>query len=133
MKVYVLDPGLIYVRGHQHDWDTRIANHLVELGHDVAFYANLHAKQDALLGFDERVRVDRHFRLDPYAAPERFDPICGEIERQLLGAQSIANDLSKLPPADLWIWPTAFSYQLRGCAVVESVAKISACLQMPPD
>src|SRR5579859_735539 len=107
MRVYVLDPGLIYVRGHQHDWDTRIANKLAELGHDVAFFANQQARPNALLGFDGRVRVEAHFRLDPYAAPERFDPICGEIERQLLGAQSVANDLNKLSPADLWLWPTA--------------------------
>jgi hypothetical protein len=133
MRVYVLDPGLIYVRGHQHDWDTRITNHLAELGHDVAFFANRQAKPNALLGFDKRVRVERHFQLDPYAAPEMYDPICGEIERQLLGAQSIANDLAKLPPADIWLWPTAFSYQLRGSAAVESDARISACLQMPPD
>jgi len=133
MRVYVLDPGLIYVRGHQHDWDTRIASHLAELGHDVAFFANQQAKPDALLGFDKRVRVERLFRLDSHVMPERFDPICGEIERQLLGAQSVANDLAKLPPADAWIWPTAFSYQLRACAAVESDARISACLQMPPD
>lgn len=133
MRVHVLDPGLIYVRGHQHDWDTRIANHLAELGHEVGFYANRQARPNALLGFDARVHLDRHFRIDPYARAEMFDPICGEIERQLLGAQSIANDLTRLPPADLWLWPTAFSFQLRACAAVESSAKISACLQMPPD
>src|SRR5260221_11092159 len=105
MRVYVLDPGLIYVRGHQHDWDTRISNHLAGLGHDVAFYANVRAKPNALLGFDPRVRVAQHFRLDPYAPPEMFDPICGEIEPHLLGAQTIANDLSKLAPADIWVWP----------------------------
>jgi glycosyltransferase involved in cell wall biosynthesis len=133
MRVYVLDPALIYVRGHQHDWDTRIANHLAELGHDVGFYANVKAKPDAVLGFDKRVRVERLFRHDPLAAPEWFDPICGEIERQLRGAQSIAADLSKLPPADIWLWPTAFSFHLRGCAAVDTNAKISACLQLPPD
>src|SRR5215469_12087581 len=104
MRIHVLDPGLIYVRGHQHDWDTRIANHLAELGHEVAFFANRQAKPDALQGFDTRVRVDPHFRLNSHVTPKRFDPICGEIERQLLGAQSVANDLDKLPPADLWLW-----------------------------
>lgn len=133
MKINILDPGLLSVIGHSHDWDIRIANRLVALGHEVSVYAHVHAHPAALLGFDGAVRVEPMFVHNPYSVASEFDPICGEIERQFVGARKVSRDLKKVDPADLWLWPTAFAHQLRGCAMVDTDARISACFLIPPN
>ncbi len=132
MKINLLDPGLLRVGGHHHDWDHRIANLLVSQGHDVVVYANANAADEVTVGFDAAVRVEKLFRLNPYALPDQFDPICGEIERQLLGRQLVGADLRKVADADLWFWPTLFSHQLLAIPAIKTRAAISGCLDMPP-
>ena len=132
MKINLLDPGLVRPWGHHHDWDTRIANALAGRGHEVCVYASVDAVPEALSGFADAVRVERHFRIHPYREPEDFDPLCGEIERQFVSRNWTARDLGQVAEADLWLWPTLFSYQLWACATVRPKAAISACIHMPP-
>jgi hypothetical protein len=132
MKINLLDPGLIEVGGHHHDWDTRIANFLIGLGHEVSVYAHARALPDALLGFESAVRIERLFVVDPYAILSELDPSCGDIQRQLFRTKMVLSDLKRVERADLWLWPTAFAYQLRGCAAVDTDVQISACLHTPP-
>jgi hypothetical protein len=133
MKINLLDPGFGVASGHHYDWNTRIAKHLVASGHEVSVYAHVQAQPAALLGFDSKVRVDPLFEMMPYVGTFDFDPICGEIQRQLVGTRSIINDLEKVGPADHWLWPTAFAYQLRACALIDTRATMSFCLHTPPD
>jgi hypothetical protein len=132
MKINLLDPGLLRIGGHHHDWDHRIANLLVSRGHDVIVYANAYAADDVTVAFDAAVRVEKLFRLNPYALPDQFDPVCGEIERQLLGRQLVGADLRKVADADLWFWPTLFSHQLLAIPAMKTRAAISLCRYMPP-
>lgn len=133
MKIHVMDPGLKTAGGHEQDWDRRIANYLAASGHDVAVYAHAQAQPAALRGFDTAVTVKRLFSINPYLAGEFYDPICGDIQRQLVGAMTIAKELRSVERADLWIWPTAFAYQLRGCALTDTDAAMSFCLHTPPE
>lgn len=132
MKINLLDPALSNDGGHHYDWDTRIANLMAEQGHEVRVYASKTATGAAVAGFRPDVEVAKIFRMKPYLEPASFDPICGEIERQLIGRQVLAEDLKKVAEADLWVWPTLFSYQLLACAMVRPRAAISACLLYPP-
>lgn len=133
MKILVMDPGLRTAGGHEHDWDTRIANHLAASGHDVGVYVHAQAQPAALRGFETTVAVKRLFSINPYLGGEYFDPICGDIQRQLVGAVTVARELKGVERADLWIWPTAFAYQLRGCALTDTDVAMSFCLHTPPE
>lgn len=133
MKIHVMDPGLKTAGGHEHDWDTRIANYLVTAGHDVAVYVHAQAQPAVLRGFAAAVSVKRLFSINPYLGGEFFDPICGEIQRQLVGATTVAKELKTVERADLWVWPTAFAYQLRGCALADIDVAMSFCLHTPPE
>lgn len=132
MKINLLDPGLVRAGGHHHDWDRRIANLMAARGHEVRVYAYAQASAEAVEGFADAVRIEKLFRMDPYLPPERFDPVCGEIERQMVGRETIVQDLRQVAPADLWLWPTLFSYQLWATAMLRPQAAISACLLLFP-
>jgi hypothetical protein len=133
MIINLLDPGLGGAEGHHHDWNTRIVNRLSALGHEVSVYAAAQAHPASLRGFENAVRVERLFEMNPYKNKLDFDPICGEIQRQILGTRTIARDLGNVAPADLWLWPTAFAYQMRGCAMIDTKAAMSFCIHTPPD
>lgn len=132
MKIAILDPGLVRPGGHHHDWDTRMANEMAARGHEVRLYAHAKATAEALHGFSPEVGVEALFRFDPYLTPDRFDPYCGDIERQIAGRDMTAQDLRKVAPADLWLWPTLFSYQLWATAGARPKAAVSACLLLFP-
>jgi hypothetical protein len=127
-----MDPGLKRAAGHHYDWDTRIANFLAASGHEVRVYIFAGADDSPLAGFDRAVRVRKLFRMDPYALPSQFDPVSGAIEKMLIGRRLIGDDLLKVEPADLWIWPTLFCHQLLGCVQARPAAAISGCIDMPP-
>jgi hypothetical protein len=133
MKINLFDPGLLRARGHHYDWDTRIANYLIASGHEVSVYAHVQARSAPLIGFDSLVRLEPVFEMSPYIDKSYFDPICGEIQRQLLMTRLIINHLEKMEHADHWLWPTAFAYQLRACAMMDTRAAMSFCLHTAPD
>lgn len=132
MKINLLDPGHINSGGHNFDWNRRIAHELAKRGHEVRLYIGAQAKPAAMEGYAAGISVTPLFQTNPYLPASLYDPVCGELERQISGTRQIATELQSVAHADLWLWPTAFAYQLRACAVIPVEAEISACVHIPP-
>jgi hypothetical protein len=132
VEVHLLDPGMIGAGGHNTDWNIQIANRVADLGHSICIYANKRAKNGVERGMQPAVGFQPHFRMDPYLSPQKIDPVSGQIEKYLIGADLIAKDLQLIPDADLWIWPTVFAHQMMGCAEAKPRVPMSFGLHYPP-
>lgn len=132
MKINLLDPGHISAGGHNYDWNQRIANELARRGHEVRLYIGAQATPEMKKGYAPGISVTPLFQTNPYVPASAYDPVSGEVERQIGGTRQIASELQSVAPADLWLWPTAFAYQLRACSIVPVEAEISACVHIPP-
>lgn len=129
MRIHLLDPGYIHPGGHHVEWDLLIAHNLVERGHEVRLFCNIQASEEATRAFSRSGPATPIFETSPYVWPRSE-----EHERTLFFdvAESVARELKKLEPADLWLWPTLFSPYLLGCALASPSAQISGCIHNEP-
>ena len=114
MHIALLDPGLSARAGHHFDLDLRLARALATLGHSVSVHGHAQAQADVLDTFSQAgISVGRSFRAPTYAQPRPgVSPVtaCQHMLAMTL------DDLSRIPSADLWVWPTLAAYQLAAAA-----------------
>ena len=129
MRIHLLDPGYIHPMGHHVEWDLRIAEELVKRGHGVHLFCNIQTTVEAGKAFEKYGSVNPVFQHDPYAIPG--DEV-HELSLFIDVAMVTEYILCKLPPADLWLWPTMYASDLLACALANPRIPISALLHLEP-
>ncbi|MEH6552254.1 MAG: hypothetical protein V7744_19930 [Pseudomonadales bacterium] len=132
MKIHIMDPGLITAGGHNQDWCVLMAVALQKQGHEVTLYCSGRAPDSLVTELRTSVPTQRVFRFNPYVNAKDIDPICGDIERQILGAETVVEDLRKVSPADLWMWPTMFAHEMMAIARLNPKVALSAVIHHRP-
>ena len=132
MRINLLDPGLLKAGGHFLEWDLRIVDELISIGHDVAVYSHVNINPEARQAVVARAQLIPIFHVSPFESPRQIDAISGELTIFLDGAVSHARALGSVRQADVWLWPTMLASHLYACALVKPEAMISACIHFPP-
>lgn len=129
MRIHLLDPGYIRPGGHHVEWDLLIAGELARRGHEVRLFCSTQVSEEAARAFSPFGPAAPIFESSPYVRPRSE-----AHERSLFFdvAESVARELKKLEPADLWLWPTLFSPQLLGCAQAAPSPPIAGCIHNEP-
>lgn len=128
MKINICDPGFLNIAGHHYDLNFRVAQRLVEMGHDVHVYAHKSINANTHSLFSTIAPVSPHFSVRPYVTPKSLDLIAGEQLLFQLITENTARELTQLRSADLWLWPTMFAGQLNACTKLRNCPPISACI-----
>lgn len=128
-----MDASLRLVSGHPHDIDLRITQAMTDAGHDVHVYCHLNATDVLKSHYHSIAPITPIFAINPYLRSEVFDPIAGDVVKNLGGGRQTANELLKTRDADLWLWPSLYAHQLFACALTKTRASISGCIHHPPD
>ena len=121
MKIHIMDPGLRDLTGHHYDFVNKANSYLRSAGHEVVIFCHRDAKPEVLNKFDNIVA---HFRSFPYP---QFH---GEILDYHYHSQLLSEDLSNIPLADHWLWPSAFSFQVNGCRLSGTSVKSVGCVHV---
>lgn len=130
-KIHICDPGLAGIQGHHFDLDIKISKFLVENGYDVCVYSNANTTDEVKRRISEIAPIHPLFRVGPYANPLNYDPYAGELMLYNAHSQITAHDLKSLPEADIWLWPSMFSTQVKACALAGPRAQIAGCVHTP--
>lgn len=128
LKINLLDPGLTSVAGHHFDIDLRVARQLLQDGHELHVYAHASASKAIIDEMSTIAPISRLFRAGPYDIPSRFDPVAGELLVYQNQSTVLAQDLTKVAEADLWLWPSIFAPQLNACASASRGVPIAGCV-----
>lgn len=131
IRINLCDPGLIGVSGHHFDLAMKMAKWLTERGYDLRVFSHVSASEEVRNAISAIAPVQPLFRASPYDNPMRYDPYAGELMLYQAQSRVLAQDLSALPIADLWLWPTLTAAQVKACALVKPQAKIAGCVHMP--
>jgi glycosyltransferase involved in cell wall biosynthesis len=116
-----MDPGLRELTGHHYDFVSRLNSHLSKQGHTVTIYSNIVTKYDVMERFDN---IKPKFRSFPY--PQ----VSGEVLDYHHHSQLVYEDLRNIPDADLWIWPSVFSFQVNGIRMSGRQIKSVGCVHV---
>ena len=128
-----MDASLRVLGGHPHDIDLRITREMAEAGHDVHVYCHLNATGVLKSHYHSIAPITPIFSINPYLRSEFFDPVAGDIIKNLKGGRKTATELMSARDADLWIWPSLYAHQLLACALTRTKVSISGCIHHPPD
>jgi hypothetical protein len=131
MRIHLLDPGLKVLAGHHFDLDQGLSRYLVEQGHDLHVYAHIGATQQVQTAVQAVAPITPLFRSGPYVDPRQQDPYAGEFVTYQTQSRLLAEDLVKLPDADIWVWPTLTAAQLHASATRNTGAGLAGCVHMP--
>lgn len=113
--IFLLDPGLISLRGHHLDLDLRLMRELQARGHEVTLYCGASLSPD-LQDRLKRVAVNYKpvFRIPSYT-------ILSEQQRTRAFYRLIVNenlkDLSMIPDDGVWVWPTLVPHHFWAAAL----------------
>ncbi len=129
MRIHIIDPAFVQSVGHHVEWDLLIARELVKRGHEVQLFCNAKASAEAMQAFAKYGSANPLFQHFPYITPE--SPV-HELSLFIDVGMNIEFQLRKLPPADLWLWPTMYAPDLLGCAIANAGVPISGFLHMEP-
>jgi len=126
MKISLLDPGLKSVVGHHFDLDLRLVKVLAQRGHEVSVLGALNLSPVLVAKAAEAgMELNASFSIPTYSKLPS-EKKAGNGLRRLLGglqarplaidiyrswARQTAEELSTIPEADLWFWPTLAPYQ----------------------
>lgn len=118
MIIHIIDPGLRDLVGHHYDFVSKLYKQLTKQGHIVSVYANVSCRINNTIP---------HFRSFPY--PQHY----GEILDYHDHSRLIQEDLSNIPEADYWIWPSVFSFQVNGFRMSGRLVKSVGCVHVEHD
>ncbi len=129
MIVNLIDPALRLTAGHHLDLGSGVARELRRAGHAVHVYchAQITAEARDLLG--AHAAFTPLFRRTPY---EPCATGANEFTEFVRAAETIAEDLCAVRPADAWIWPSIFPSQALACALVNPAAPVAGCVHVEP-
>lgn len=110
MKINIIDAGMSSLNGHHADINLRLAREFASRGHDVAIYGHKAFPEN-----QTPYPVHRLFSIEPY----NLLPIMAQPAQNPkpntnfdLAAHVFSTELQAIPPADISLFPTLFSYQL---------------------
>lgn len=116
MKIALLDPGLKSMKGHHFDLDLRLLRGLERRGHEVSVHGWAGLPSSVCdMARASGMPLQPSFRAQTYERlPEDADPWTSysQIVKRTI------EDISTLPDADLWFWPTFSPFQFAaavGC------------------
>lgn len=132
MRVTILDPGLMDAGTHFLEWDLRLVEQLVLLGHTVNICSHVDINPVAKALASAQATLTPLFRVSCYVHPSQLDPIAGDLMLFVEGAAMLAEDLQRVAPSDLWMWPSFTAWQLYGCSLLETSCNMSACVHQEP-
>lgn len=132
MIINILDPGLSIAGGHHLEWDRSIATELVAQGHELTVYSHAGILPGVRAAFDGCAELVPVFRNYAYLHPQQLDPIAGDLLGFIDVAIALAEDLTSLKKADLWLWPSLFHAQLYACSLVRAGVPVSGCIHTEP-
>ena len=132
MRVTILDPGLMDAGTHFLEWDLRLIEQLVSLGHTVNICSHVDINPTATALASAQATLSPIFRVSCYVQPAQLDPIAGDLMLFVEGASTTAEDLRRVEPSDLWMWPTFNAWHLYACALLGTPRHISACIHQEP-
>lgn len=124
MIIHIMDPGLRELVGHHYDFVARLNKHLMKLGHNVSIYSHADTRSDVRERFNN---ITPHFRSFPY--PQHH----GEILDYHDHSRLMCEDLQRIPHADLWVWPSAFSFQANGVRLSNRNIRSVGCVHVEHD
>ncbi len=120
MRISILDPGLAELRGHHFDLDRRLVCALSRRGHEVAVHGYVQPIPELSAAAEEAgFSVRPTFRVFPYHRLPEGQPAY-DTYRTLI--RMTAEDLGRVPVADVWFWPTLVAYQLMAALSVPAPA-----------
>lgn len=115
MKINILDAGIRYRAGHHYDYGLKLARQYSSEGHDIHVYAGADLQEDAEGDFQAVGAVSKLFSAAPYQSTELADSYAGELVQHGRDRGSLAQDLTSVREADLWIWPTLRPAEIEAC------------------
>ncbi len=133
MRINLMDASLRALGGHPHDIDLRLTRAMVAAGHDVHVYCHIKANETLQSHYHSIAPITPLFSIHPYTSPNSFEPLAGDIIKNLEGGIITANELNQTRDAEVWLWPSFYSHQLNACSLIKTRALISACIHHPPD
>lgn len=132
MKINILDSGIIERLGHHFDYCMKLARHYSNAGMDVHVYGGVQMTAQTEAEFGKYGSISKLFRLRPYQPSRSYDYYGGEIHQHHVEAESVAEDLEKARPADLWIWPSLWAHEVQACAQARIAGNIVGCVHADP-
>jgi glycosyltransferase involved in cell wall biosynthesis len=132
VRIHYLDPALRRRGGHPFEWCLRSVRALHAQGHVVHVHAHRELEQAAFEAVGAFAEVTPLFSADAFQDPAAADPVSGELTLFLEASRRLAQELRRVRPADLWLWPTLFGHQLGALADAAPGVPVAAVLHWPP-
>jgi glycosyltransferase involved in cell wall biosynthesis len=132
MKINIVDPGLIEKAGHHFDFGRKLLRYLSEAGHDVTLFAYTGLADDAAADLRAYGKVETPLRAFQYGNPQARDRYASALDTFLRNSEILAEDLSALRPADVWLWPSFRAFNLYGCALAKIEGPVVGCIHVDP-
>jgi glycosyltransferase involved in cell wall biosynthesis len=132
MKINILDAGSRHLAGHHYDYGLKLARELVAAGHDVHVYGASIMDDDVAANFAAVAPITKHFTIWPHTPPERYDFYAGSFVQHQVEPPIIAQDLAKVRPAGLWIFPTIWAQEISACAILGVKVPVVGCVYWDP-
>jgi glycosyltransferase involved in cell wall biosynthesis len=110
----IIDPGMRTYAGHHCDINTRVAREIVSRGHGVSIYVNRFFSPRPR---DAELDIRPVFSANPYSVrgiPRGLGRIFDRGKGFERSAGQFAVELQQAGPAEAWLLPTLFPYQLYG-------------------
>jgi hypothetical protein len=130
MKINLIDPALRNKVGHHYDLDLKIANELLDQGHEVIIYSNHSFIKDSTV--KTRIKIIPTFSKSPYDT-FNLNSATNQSDEFKNFSNLYASELKKVLPAELIIVPTMFSFLLNSFTAIKTKTPIAACIMRGPE
>jgi len=118
--------------GHHLEYDLRVVRELAARGIETNVYSHVQVSAEVRAAVTASAQLIALFRISPYRDWSKIDLLSGEITSFLDGAVTLAEDLTRVEKAELWMWPSIYAPQLYACALAKPSVALSGCIHTEP-